>query len=204
MNCGCGRLACTSVSSQSRPRQHEVRYPQTRARRRAEEHQVHLETTPRDPNRTREKRARRGVPGMTLCRQDLAATLRLRTMSMPGNPGTRPRDRDVVVVNDAKGSLINGHPIVRSGRGGRRPLASASKIGCSSSEGGRRRPSSAVAALPVSHRTTALLVRRWVAGGGSEGRRSPSRPQRFNLAMTEIIFPVREYERHLLRFVMLP
>ena len=51
------------------------------------------------------------------------------------------------------------------------PSCKAPSYGCSSSEGGRRRTSSVVAALPVSHRVTALLGRRWAAGGGPEGRR---------------------------------
>ena len=44
------------------------------------------------------------------------------------------------------------------------------KSGSFSSEEGRRRAGSAVAALQSSHRATALLVRRWAAEGGSEGR----------------------------------
>jgi len=46
---------------------------------------------------------------------------------------------------------------------------------CSGSEGGRRRASSVVADSPIMPRTTALLVRRWVARGGPEGRSTRER-----------------------------
>jgi len=53
---------------------------------------------------------------------------------------------------------------------------------CSRSEGGRRRASSVVADSPIILRATALLVRRWDAGGDPEGRSSgkpqPGRRQR--------------------------
>ena len=98
-----------------------------------------------------------------------SAQLRYRAL-----PGTRPRDRNVVVVNDAKGSFTNGHPIVRSSRGGRRPLASAMRFGCSSSEGGRRRASSVVTTFqlpPYDHAARATLGRR-----DAIGVRRPRRP----------------------------
>ncbi len=42
--------------------------------------------------------------------------------------------------------------------------------GCPGSDGGRRRMSSVVAVIPIHPRVKTLLVRRWVAEGGPEGR----------------------------------
>ncbi len=49
-------------------------------------------------------------------------------------------------------------------------LGERDEIGFPGSEGGRRRQDSAVAALPSNPLVTALFWRRWVAGGGPEGR----------------------------------
>ena len=91
--------------------------------------------------RTRGQRATSGCAGYAIVpEQHRGGAARCAQLRYRALPGTRPRDRNVVVVNDVKGSFTNGHPIVRSGRGGLRPLASAIRDGSSGSEGGRRSP----------------------------------------------------------------
>ncbi len=78
--------------------------------------------------------------------------------------GTWPRERRTTAANDGRASFACGRPLVRSGRGGRRPLSRNVAIFCSGHEAGRRRPIGGVATLPIHHP-------RDPADGATPGRR---------------------------------
>ena len=80
-----------------------------------------------------------------------------------------------------RGARYVNVPVQRSGRARRcaqlrylAPSGGVTNSGSPGSEGGRRRPSSVVAALHVSTNATALLGRRWAAEGGPEGGVNPT------------------------------
>jgi len=94
-----------------------------------------------------------------------------RTIALPGTPrepdlGSRSRAWPTM----AKPRLAYGRPLVRSGRGGQRPLASAIRDGSSGSEGGRRRTSSVVADLPATSARPRCSCDAGTPGGVPEGR----------------------------------
>ena len=107
------------------------------------------------------RRALRGLPGSAIVP---ARTTRLRgtirTVAIPGNPrvpdlgivGGRCRGSSALWYSSSgiRGHLAYGHPIVRSGSGGRRPLAGAMGAAVPAQKQAAARASSVVAALFVS------------------------------------------------------
>ncbi len=75
----------------------------------------------------------------------------LRTNADRAPPRTWPRERRTSVANDGRASFAYGRPLVRSGRGGRRPLSKRDAVCSPGYEAGRRRTIGVVAALSSTH-----------------------------------------------------